>query len=70
MRPSFNFAQLSPKTGQNSSAAMLDINLYRTEKGGNPEAVRESQRRRFADVSLVDKVIELDAEWRQGACRT
>ena len=47
---------------------MLDINLFRTEKGGNPEAVRESQRRRFHDVSLVDKVIELDAEWRQGAC--
>lgn len=35
------------------------------EKGGNPEIVRESQRRRFADVSLVDKVIELDQEWRQ-----
>ena len=24
----------------------LDINLFRTEKGGNPEIVRESQRRR------------------------
>ncbi|GLC51005.1 hypothetical protein PLESTB_000455800 [Pleodorina starrii] len=44
---------------------MLDINLFRTEKGGDPELVRESQRRRFADVSLVDKVIELDSEWRQ-----
>lgn len=44
---------------------MLDINLFRTDKGGDPELVRESQRRRFADVSLVDKIIELDAEWRQ-----
>ncbi|GFR40484.1 hypothetical protein Agub_g1051 [Astrephomene gubernaculifera] len=44
---------------------MLDINLFRTEKGGDPEVVRESQRRRFADVTLVDKVIELDSEWRQ-----
>lgn len=35
---------------------MLDINLFRAEKGGNPDLVRESQRRRFADVSLVDKV--------------
>ena len=35
---------------------MLDINLLREEKGGNPEIVRESQRRRFADVSLVDQV--------------
>lgn len=36
------------------------------EKGGDPEIVRESQRRRFADVKLVDKVVELDAEWREG----
>ncbi|PNH10119.1 Serine--tRNA ligase [Tetrabaena socialis] len=34
------------------------------EKGGDPEVVRESQRRRYADVSVVDKVIELDTEWR------
>lgn len=43
---------------------MLDINLFRTEKGGNPELIRESQRRRYADVTLVDKVIEFDNEWR------
>ena len=35
-------------------------------KGGDPQQVRESQRRRFADVSLVDRVIELDAKWRDG----
>ena len=39
-----------------AARAMLDINLLREEKGGNPEIVRESQRRRFADVSLVDQV--------------
>ncbi|KAF3637790.1 Serine--tRNA ligase [Capsicum annuum] len=44
---------------------MLDINLFREEKGHNPEIIRESQRRRFADVSLVDQVIQLDREWRQ-----
>ena len=38
-----------------------------TEKGGNPEVVRESQRRRYADVGLVDKVVALDQEWREGA---
>nr|6BLJ_A Chain A, Serine-tRNA ligase [Naegleria fowleri]6BLJ_B Chain B, Serine-tRNA ligase [Naegleria fowleri]6BLJ_C Chain C, Serine-tRNA ligase [Naegleria fowleri] len=43
---------------------MLDINLFREYKGGNPEIIRESQRRRFADVTLVDKVIELDEVWR------
>ena len=36
------------------------------ERGGDPEVVRESQRRRFADVGLVDRVLALDAEWRDG----
>lgn len=43
---------------------MLDINLFREDRGGNPEIVRESQRRRFKDVTLVDKVLELDEQWR------
>jgi hypothetical protein len=37
-----------------------------TEKGGNPDIVRESQKRRYADVGLVDKVVALDADWRAG----
>ncbi|KAI3910287.1 hypothetical protein MKW92_053946 [Papaver armeniacum] len=44
---------------------MLDINLFREDKGGNPEIIRESQRRRFGSVELVDEVIRLDIEWRQ-----
>ncbi|GJP55318.1 hypothetical protein CLOM_g14293 [Closterium sp. NIES-68] len=44
---------------------MLDINLFRAEKGGNPEIIRESQRRRYAKVELVDEVIALDKEWRE-----
>ncbi|KAJ7973373.1 serine--tRNA ligase-like [Quillaja saponaria] len=44
---------------------MLDINLFREEKGHNPEIIRESQRRRFASVEQVDEVINLDKEWRQ-----
>ncbi|WMV28801.1 hypothetical protein MTR67_022186 [Solanum verrucosum] len=39
---------------------MLDINLFRKD----PEIIRESQRRRFGDVTLVDQVIQLDKEWR------
>ena len=34
------------------------------EKGGNPELVKESQRRRYAKVELVDEVMRLDQEWR------
>ncbi|KAJ4807131.1 Serine--tRNA ligase [Rhynchospora pubera] len=44
---------------------MLDINLFRAEKGFDPEIVRESQRRRFGSVEIVDEIINLDKEWRQ-----
>ncbi|BAD87663.1 putative seryl-tRNA synthetase [Oryza sativa Japonica Group] len=44
---------------------MLDINLFRTEKGGDPELIRRSQRNRSASVELVDEVIALDDQWRQ-----
>lgn len=44
---------------------MLDINLFRKEKGGDPELVRNSQRSRFEPVELVDEVIVLDEAWRQ-----
>ncbi|CAH9087244.1 unnamed protein product [Cuscuta europaea] len=44
---------------------MLDPNLFREDKGFNPEVIRESQRRRFADPGVVDEVINLDKEWRQ-----
>lgn len=44
---------------------MLDINLFRVEKGGNPDLIRESQRRRFANVEIVDEVIQFDKQWRQ-----
>lgn len=44
---------------------MLDINLFREEKGNDPEKIRESQRRRFASVEIVDEIIALDKEWRQ-----
>jgi len=36
------------------------------DKGGDPEIVRKSQRERYNDVSLVDRVLELDEKWRQG----
>ena len=42
----------------------IDIGLLREDTGGDPEKVRESQRRRFASVELVDEVIEMDQRWR------
>ena len=46
-------------------AAMLDIVLFRTDQGGDPDRIRKSQKDRYADVGLVDKVIEIDTEWRK-----
>ncbi|KAK6362076.1 Cytosolic seryl-tRNA synthetase [Orbilia blumenaviensis] len=38
---------------------MLDVNSFITERGGDPEAIRESQRRRHKPVEDVDVVIAL-----------
>lgn len=43
---------------------MLDLHLFRSEQGGEPELMRESQRRRGADVQLVDRILQLDERWR------
>lgn len=40
---------------------MLDIELFRQ----NPEKIKESERRREKDESKVDRVVELDEEWRE-----
>ncbi|KAL0074258.1 seryl-tRNA synthetase [Phycomyces blakesleeanus] len=42
---------------------MLDINLLLEDRGGNPDAVKESQRRRGDSVEIVDEIIALYKEW-------
>ncbi|EDW03739.1 serine--tRNA ligase, cytoplasmic [Drosophila grimshawi] len=44
---------------------VLDLDLFRGDKGGNPDAVRDNQKKRFKDVGLVETVIAKDGEWRQ-----
>lgn len=44
---------------------VLDIELFRADKGGDPDKIRENQRKRFKDVSYVDKVVEADTIWRK-----
>lgn len=46
---------------------VLDLDLFRKDKGGDPDRVKASVRDRFADVTQVDLVIELDSNWRR--CR-
>lgn len=44
---------------------VLDIDLFRADKGGDPEKMRENQRKRYKDVKLVDLIVEKDNQWRQ-----
>ncbi|KAL5422772.1 hypothetical protein PMIN04_004438 [Paraphaeosphaeria minitans] len=37
---------------------MLDVNDFIAERGGNPDKIRESQRKRHANVEIVDEVIK------------
>lgn len=46
---------------------VLDLDLFRKDKGGDPDKIRENQAKRYNDVTLVDKVVEADDEWR--GCR-
>lgn len=41
----------------------LDVLDFIAEKGGNPDAIRESQGKRGHSVELVDEVIALYAKW-------
>ncbi|KAI9790375.1 MAG: Cytosolic seryl-tRNA synthetase [Peltula sp. TS41687] len=44
---------------------MLDVLDFITERGGEPEKIRESQRRRYAPVEVVDEVIALYEDHRK-----
>ena len=44
---------------------VLDLDLFRSDKGGNPDAIRDNQKKRFKDLALVETVIQQDTEWRQ-----
>ncbi len=47
---------------------MIDINLFRSDKGGNPEIVKEIQVKRFKPVEAVDELVALDKEWVKCMC--
>ncbi|KAJ2400877.1 Cytosolic seryl-tRNA synthetase, partial [Coemansia sp. RSA 2531] len=42
---------------------MLDVNIFIAEKGGNPELIRESERRRNGKPQLVDEIIGQYQDW-------
>ncbi|XP_071306163.1 serine--tRNA ligase, cytoplasmic isoform X1 [Agelaius tricolor] len=46
---------------------VLDLDLFRADKGGDPAMVRDMQRKRFKDPGLVDALVRADGAWRR--CR-
>ncbi|XP_070558933.1 serine--tRNA ligase, cytoplasmic-like [Ptychodera flava] len=44
---------------------VLDLDLFRVDKGGDPAKIKENQAKRYKDVTLVDKVVEADTKWRK-----
>ena len=44
---------------------VLDLESFRSDKGGNPDAIRENEKKRFGNVAYVDQVIEMDTKWRE-----
>ena len=45
---------------------MLDIEDFIEERGGNPDKIRESQRRRGESIELVDRIIDMWHADRKG----
>lgn len=48
---------------------MLDLADFVSDRGGNPNRIKESQRKRFAPEAAVDEVVALYEEARRGMCR-
>lgn len=44
---------------------MLDIQDFIKERGGDPEKIRESQRKRHAPVEIVDEIIAMFEDHRK-----
>ena len=44
---------------------VLDLDLFRDDKGGCLKKVIDNQKKRFSDVKLVENVVESDNSWRK-----
>merc|ERR1712226_1797067 len=60
-----NIADFSPELKTSKRKMVLDIEAFRPEAGGNPDKVKENQKKRFKSVALVDVVVENDKLWRK-----
>ncbi|KZZ89903.1 Seryl-tRNA synthetase, class IIa [Moelleriella libera RCEF 2490] len=64
-RNQFESSSLEQLGKSESQAIMLDVIDFIAERGGNPEKIRESQRRRGADVGVVDTIIAMFDDHRR-----
>lgn len=63
-------SRFSPEGSLDLTPPALSVRPLHTvqkEKGGDPEVVRESQRKRGASVELVDEVLERYTAWTKRA---
>lgn len=44
---------------------VLDLDLFRSDKGGDVDKIRKNQESRFKSVALVDTVVKCDQKWRE-----
>ncbi|CDS36006.1 Seryl tRNA Synthetase [Echinococcus multilocularis] len=44
---------------------VLSLDLFRTDKGGDPDLLRKNERNRYKNPEVVDKIIDLDERWRK-----
>lgn len=54
-----------PSAPPPSLVMVLDLDLFRADKGGDPAMVRDMQRKRFKDPALVDALVRADGAWRR-----
>lgn len=50
----------------NVTVMVLDLDLFRVDKGGDPEVIRSNEIKRFRGTKRVDLVLEADENWRKG----
>ena len=56
----FGFPKKTILVSRKQTEMPIDINLLRSFKGGIPDIIKLSQKNRFKDVSIVDRVISQD----------
>nr|CDS28326.1 seryl tRNA synthetase cytoplasmic [Hymenolepis microstoma] len=44
---------------------VLSLDLFRKDKGGDPEIIKKSEQNRYKDPGVVDKIVDLDEQWRK-----